>query len=112
MEPGTGGLQALEALRRHLPFSRMGATALELLARNLSETFHPAGETIVSAEQGVPTHLFIVKQGRVRGGPLAQADGTVVDRWDLSEGDIFPVRSLLERRAPRNNYRAAEDTFC
>jgi CBS domain-containing protein len=112
MEPGTAGLQAVEVLRAHLPFSRMGASALEELARNLSETFHPAGELVIRTTHGAPTHLMIVKQGRVRAAPPS-ADGSVTaDRWDLTTGDVFPVRALLEQRAVNMNYRAAEDTFC
>jgi CBS domain-containing protein len=112
MERGSAGSQAVETLRAHLPFSRMGANALEELARNLSETFFAKGEAILAPADGVPKHLLIVKQGRIRGAARPGAKGVHEDTWEIATGDCFPIRALLERRPVNVPYRAVEDTFC
>jgi CBS domain-containing protein len=112
MERGTAALQALDELRGHPPFSRMGPSALAELAQNLSETFYAEGEPVMAPGDGVPERLLIVKRGRIRAasGPANGLPST--DTREISAGDCFPVRALLEHRPVNLHYRAVEDTFC
>jgi len=112
MERGTAALQALDELREHLPFRAMSSAALAELAQNLTETFYPDGEAIMTPTDGVPQRLLNVKRGRVRGARAAGNGRPPTDTREVSAGDAFPIRALLERRPVTLHYRAAEDTFC
>lgn len=99
----------IEALAAHAPFDAMEPAALRRLASKLSVGYFARGQAFVGPESGVADRLFIVKQGRVRGGPAAAAHAADVV---LGPGECFPVGALAGRRAVAYNYRAEQDCFC
>jgi CBS domain-containing protein len=101
--------QTARELRRYPPFDAMERAALRHLAVRLRLGYHPRCEPIVGPDSGVADRLYIVRQGRVRGGAAAQpAAADVV----LGPGECFPIGALTGRRATVYQYRAEEDCFC
>jgi CBS domain-containing protein len=98
------------ALRAYPPFDQMGSKSLGLLAARLQLTYYPRGAVIVAPESGLVQRLYILKQGRVRGGAAAAAPGTV--EVVMGPGECFPLGALVGRRATVYSYRADEDCFC
>ena len=98
----------IEALRAHAPFDAMDAAALHQLASKLSVGYAPRSQMIVGPESGIADRLYIVKQGRVRGGPAPAAHAADVV---LGPGECFPVGALIGRRAVAYTYRAEQDCF-
>jgi CBS domain-containing protein len=101
----------LEFLAKHAPFSQMAAEDLAFMAERLKLGFYAAGDVITGPEAGPADRLYVIKQGRVRGGtdaPEAPEEGT----WELLPGEAFPIGALLGRRPVRFVQRAVEDTFC
>jgi CBS domain-containing protein len=99
----------IEALAAHAPFDAMEAGELRRLAGRLSLGYVPRGQVIVGPDSGMADRLYIVKQGRVRGGAAAEAQVADVV---LGPGECFPVGALAGRRAVVYAYRAEQDTFC
>jgi CBS domain-containing protein len=99
----------LEALAAHAPFDAMEPAALRGLAARLRVGYTPRGQAFLGPESGIADRLFIVKQGRVRGGPAAAAHAADVV---LGPGECFPVGALVGRRAVAYSYRAEQDCFC
>jgi CBS domain-containing protein len=98
------------ALRAHPPFDQMGSKSLGLLAARLQLAYYPRGALIVAPESGVVQRLYILKQGRVRGGTPAAPPGAV--DVVMGPGECFPLGALVGRRATVYSYRADEDCFC
>jgi CBS domain-containing protein len=98
----------LDALRGHPPFDAMAAPALRRLAKALRLAYYRRGALIAGPETGPADRLFILKQGRVRGGPEGGAAAEIA----LGAGDCFPVGALIGRRATAYAYVAQEDCFC
>jgi CBS domain-containing protein len=101
----------LEFLGKHAPFSHMASADLEFLASRLTLGFYPGGSDILRPEDGPAKRLYIIKQGRVRGGSDASPDGEA-GTWELLAGESFPLGALLGQRPVRFVQRAVEDTFC
>jgi CBS domain-containing protein len=99
----------IDALSAHAPFDAMEPAELRRLAGRLSLGYTPRGRTIVGPDGGVADRLYIVKQGRVRGGASAEARAADVV---LGPGECFPVGALVGRRATAYSYRAEQDCFC
>jgi CBS domain-containing protein len=95
-------------LRRYAPFDAMEPAALRHMVLRLRLAYYPRGELIVGPESGVVDRLYILRQGRVRGGGPAPAAADVV----LGPGECFPIGALTGRRAVVYGYRADEDSFC
>jgi CBS domain-containing protein len=100
----------LEFLAKHAPFSQMAPADLEFLAERLRLGFHPRGAEILTPDDGPADRLYIIKQGRVRGG--SGDPGGEEGTWELLPGESFPLGALLGRRPVRFVQRAVEDTFC
>lgn len=100
----------IAALKAHPPFDHMASTSLEFLAARLRLAYYPRGAEIVTPADGVVQKLYIIKQGRVRGG----ASGVLPGAADiaLGAGECFPVGSLVGHRASAYVFRAEEDCFC
>lgn len=107
-----GSLQeaTVSALKAHPPFDQMGSKSLGFLAARLRLAYYPRGSVIVAPENGAVQVLYIIKQGRVRGG----AEGGLRGAVDvvLGAGECFPLGALAGRRATVYTYRADEDSFC
>ena len=99
----------VEALAAHAPFDALAPAELRRMAARLRLGYHPRGGVLVGPESGVADRLFIVKQGRVRGGASDQPTAADVI---LGAGECFPVSALFGRRATVYTYRAEADCFC
>jgi CBS domain-containing protein len=96
------------ALSAHAPFDAMEPAELRRLAGRLRLGYTPRGQTVAGPEGGVADRLYIIKQGRVRGGAGdAARDSDVV----LGPGESFPMGALVGRRATVYTYRAEQDCF-
>jgi CBS domain-containing protein len=110
--PAAGNLllqSTMDALAAHAPFDSLEPGVLQRLAAQLSLAYYPRGQVLLEPQSGVANCLFILKQGRVRGGATAgpQPADVLVD-----PGECFPVSALTGRRAAVYTYRAEQDTFC
>lgn len=103
--------QMVEQLKRHAPFDRLEQEHLVWLAQRLEMAYYANGDVVISPDQGVASRFFIIRQGSLQGrlGPR-HAESSVTD--ELQEGDIFPLSSLLAKRAVGSTFRAQEDVFC
>ncbi len=99
----------VDELRRYSPFDHMDEVHLTYLVERLRIAYFPAGEVVLSPNDGTIATFNIIKQGHIVGEP---ADGAMNVGWDLSEGECFPLAALLARRAVTSTYRASTDTFC
>ncbi|HET9024127.1 MAG TPA: cyclic nucleotide-binding domain-containing protein, partial [Burkholderiaceae bacterium] len=102
------GLKQL--LARHMPFSNMTPEHLNFVIENVEVAYFEPGETILAPSSEVPSHCYIVKQGRVQGETTDEATGQVA--FDAGVGDCFPVGALLAGRPVSLVYRSGTDTFC
>ncbi len=103
--------QTVEQLRHHAPFDRMEYEHLTWLAERLKVSYFDKDEIITSPEQGVPTRLFIIRQGMVVGW---QGSRRVEEAMALEfqEGEFFPLSALLARRPTNYTFTASDDVFC
>ncbi len=100
------GLKQL--LGQYMPFSRMSAADLEFVIEHVEVAYFEPDEVILTPAAGVPSHCYIVKQGRVQG---ETADDRQV-AFEAGTGDCFPVGALLAGRPVSLAYRSVADTFC
>ncbi len=101
---------AIEQLRRHAPFDRMGAEDLGFLAARLKLAYFARGRTITSPQAGVAPILYIVQGGMARGELEGGVPGQ--DRLEYAEGECFPLAAVMGKRPTVHRYEALEDTFC
>ena len=99
----------IKLLRRHVPFDRMDMAHMELMAAHLKLAYFPNDAVIVAPEHGSPQYLYIIKQGAVMTGQIAEDPGSGLA---LHEGECFPLGAILTHRPVSNVYRSSQDTFC
>ena len=99
----------IKLLRRHAPFDRMDMAHMELMAAHLKLAYFPNDAVIVAPEHGSPQYLYIIKQGAVMTGQIAEDPGSGLA---LHEGECFPLGAILTHRPVSNVYRSSQDTFC
>ncbi len=102
----------MEFLRKFPPFNLMEKAHLAYLVENCELRFYAAGEHIISPEDGVVQHFYIVKQGRVHGQRPQSAKRGSETTFEVIVGECFPMAALMGERATRTAHLAAEDTFC
>lgn len=101
-----------EFLRRHPPFDRMEAEALQFLGERVKLAYYAKDTPIITPEMGVMQRFYILQRGKVlvrREGDVGAIDYATMT---LSAGECFPIGSLTARRASSNVYSALEDVFC
>ena len=102
----------MEFLRKYPPFNQMEPGHLAYLVENCQLRFYSEGDCIISPDDGVVEHFYIVKQGRVHGQrPHTSKRGTETT-FEVIVGECFPMAALMGERATRTGHFAAEDTFC
>ena len=102
----------MEFLRKFPPFKQMEPGHLAYLVENCQLRFYSEGDCIISPDDGVVEHFYIVKQGRVHGQrPHTSKRGTETT-FEVIVGECFPMAALMGERATRTGHFAAEDTFC
>ncbi len=97
-------------LARHLPFSRMEPEQVRALTCVAEESYAPPGSTLLSPGDGIPTHLYWLRQGtmtRLRPNPATGEDEAV----ELEAGSLWPVAALLAGRPVLSRYLAHDDCF-
>lgn len=102
----------IDHLARFAPFSEMRRADLEWMAGRLSLSYHERDSILIDPNQGVVRQFYIIKQGSVVGERTEAGADPSEARWQLVEGECFPLGALLAKRPVGNVYRAAEDTFC
>lgn len=102
----------MEFLRKFPPFNLMEKAHLAYLVENCELRFYAAGEHIISPDDGVVQHFYIVKQGRVHGQRPHSAKRGSETTFEVIVGECFPMAALMGERATRTAHLAAEDTFC
>ncbi len=102
----------MEFLRKFPPFNLMEKAHLAYLVENCELRFYAAGEPIISPDDGVVQHFYIVKQGRVHGQRPHSAKRGSETTFEVIVGECFPMAALMGERATRTAHLAAEDTFC
>ncbi len=85
---------------------------MRFLAGRLSLAYYPKGSTILSPDEGVPRHLFIVQRGLVQLQPAEGFHPSAAGIVTLGPGECFSVYALMEKRPTGSPYTAAADTFC
>ncbi|MFA7240881.1 MAG: DUF294 nucleotidyltransferase-like domain-containing protein [Sulfuricellaceae bacterium] len=103
---------AIDHLRHFSPFDRMAAEHLKFLVERLKLGYYAQGEVIVSPDRREAARYFIVKQGAVLSEQGFSRDGKEDTRWEMTEGESFPLSALLSNSASGSTYSAKEDTFC
>ena len=102
----------MEFLQKFPPFNQMQEAHLACLVENCRLCFYPAGETILSPEQGIVQAFYIIKQGLVQGQrPADDPLGPGTD-FEITTGECFPTAALVGERSTRTTHKAIEDTFC
>ena len=103
---------AMAFLRRYPPFDEMDDGAMRFLAGQLSLAYYPKSSTLLSPDEGVPRHLFIVQRGLVQMTPAEGFHPSATGIVTLGPGECFSVYALMEKRPTGSPYTAAADTFC
>ncbi|HNE44455.1 MAG TPA: DUF294 nucleotidyltransferase-like domain-containing protein [Rhodocyclaceae bacterium] len=99
-------------LRKHAPFDRMSAEALEWAASRVQIAFFAAGVRILGPEDGVVAHFHVVESGKVQARQAGEVAVTEYSVLNLGPGESFPIGAVTARRPSTNLYTALEDTFC
>ena len=102
----TSGVKQL--LLQYAPFARMTSEDLDFIVEHAEIAYFEPGETVLAPAAEVPSHCYIVKQGRVQGETADEREIA----FDAAVGDCFPVGALLAGRPVSLVYRSVGDTFC
>jgi len=97
-----------QALATHTPFGEMEVEDLDFLISRVEVGYYGPGEIVLAPGGRAPEHLFIIKQGRVRGENPHDDNATA---FEGGAGDCFPVGALLAERPVSLLYRSVGDTF-
>jgi CBS domain-containing protein len=109
-QPSTGLLAQLRAeLMRHAPFGQMQPAHVERFIAAAEQVYHAPGDTVLSPDDGPPTHLICIRQGQVTG---RRGDSDAAGGFEYDAGDLFPVGAVMGARAVEATYRAHGDVFC
>ena len=98
----------VETLRQHAPFDRMEREHVQWMVGRLALVYFAPQATVLAAVDGVPEHLYILRQGIIAG----LDPGDERPRWRLTAGECFPLGALLGKRAVTSLYRTEADSFC
>ncbi|MCX8146133.1 MAG: DUF294 nucleotidyltransferase-like domain-containing protein [Azovibrio sp.] len=99
-------------LKRHLPFQRMEARALDYLAERAALAFFAKGAEITGPGEGVARQLYIIEQGKVQSLEAAEVGNTGHAVLALGVGECFPIGAVTAARPSTNRYVAATDVSC
>ncbi|MEY2683717.1 MAG: hypothetical protein RJA09_861 [Pseudomonadota bacterium] len=94
-------------IREWAPFADMALSDTLALLAQAEQRYLAPGETLLAPGQGPVTHLYLVRQGRVRSHGAALGGGSNI----YEAGDLLPVAALLARRAVVYHYEAVDDLF-
>lgn len=96
-------------LQKYLPFARMSGAHVRRLVMAAQERYAPPETCLLQSQDGVPTHLYWLRQGRVV-GHRESAEGPQ-EAFELEAGDMWPIAALLGVRPVSTRYVARGDCF-
>ena len=102
----------LTFLKKHAPFDKMSADALQGFAEQAQIAFYPAGSEIVGAASGNVRFFYLIESGKVQARQAGEVTVTEYSILSLGPGESFPIGAVTAGRPSTNNYVAIEDTFC
>jgi len=102
----------LAFLRRHAPFDRMSAAALQSFGDQARIAFYPAGSEIVGPDAGNVRFYYLIESGRVQARQAGEVAVTEYSVLALNAGEGFPIGAVTAGRPSTNVYTALTDTFC
>jgi CBS domain-containing protein len=97
-----------EQLMKVLPFSDMALDDVSCFIEACSEQYYSPDEIILSPESGVPTCLYLIRQGHVVGERTQNGE---LIQFELEAGEMFSIGSALTKRPVTTHYRAQGDCF-
>ena len=99
-------------LRKHAPFNRMTAEALDFVAERAVVSFYAAGSEILGPDFGPVAYFYIIETGKVQARQAGEVAVTEYSLLTLGPGESFPIGAVTANRPSTNTYTALEDTFC
>lgn len=99
-----------QQLMAELPFSAMQVEHVNFFVESSQEAYFAPGEVILAPENGVPKHLYLLRQGTVL-GKREVSRNQMVD-FEVEAGQLFSVGAILTKRAVSSYYSARGDCFC
>jgi len=103
---------AQKFLKKHPPFDKMSAEALQYFADKAELTFYPAGSEIVGPDSGTVRFFRVIESGKVEARQAGEVTVTEYSVLTLGPGESFPIGAVTSGRATTNLYTALTDAFC
>ncbi len=101
--------QLTKELAANAPFDQMAAEHIRAFVSGSQQRYFPAGQLVMSPEEGAVQHLLFVRRGAVTGTQgLADLNGGA---FLYEAGELFPVSAVVGNRAVTATYKATEDCF-
>lgn len=94
-------------VREWAPFADMDPADTQSFLAQAEQRYLAPGETLLAPSHGPVTHLYLLRQGRVRSHGAALGGGSNI----YEAGDLLPVAALLAKRAVVYHYEAVDDVF-
>lgn len=99
-------------LKKHAPFDKMSAAALQTFGDKARIAFYPAGSEIVGPAAGNVRFFYLIESGKVQARQAGEVAVTEYSILTLGAGESFPIGAVTAGRPSTNLYTALEDTFC
>ena len=103
---------SLGFLKKHAPFNKMSAEALQFFAERSEIVFYPAGASIVGPDNGNVQYFYLIESGKVQARQAGEVTVTEYSVLSLGAGESFPIGAVTAGRPSTNIYSAIEDSFC
>ena len=103
---------SLAFLKKHTPFNKMTADALQTFADKAQLVFHAAGTEIVGPDAGNVRFFRVIESGKVQARQAGEVAMTEYSILSLGPGECFPIGAVTAGRPSTNVYTAIEDVFC
>lgn len=95
-------------LRRWPPFSAMREEDVDAFLAQARQLYFEPGEVLVAPAHGVPSSVFLLRQGTVQRRHGAAGTG---DALAFGPGELLPLAAVLGRRPVSATYTALDDVF-
>jgi CBS domain-containing protein len=105
-----GNTQAF--LKKHAPFNKMSAEALQTFGEKAQIVFYPAGSEIIGPDSGPVRFFYLIESGKVQARQAGEVTVTEYSILSLGAGESFPIGAVTAGRPSTNIYTAVEDSFC
>jgi len=99
-----------QQIMQRLPFSEMAIEDVDFFLTASSEAYFAPEEVILGPSDGPPSHLYLIRQGRVSG--KRTNPGLVETVFEMEPGELFSLSASLAARPVAATYTAVTDCFC